>query len=156
MRALLIFLYAVVSSAPAYALDSVEDFFKYYKEKPPEGLVIEIVSGNYTLLNDLLPDLKKDIQNIKKRFPDMDIAIVTHGAEQFALTRNRKDSNKNAHEIVESLVSQDGVDVHVCGTYAEWKGVLPEDFSEYVDVAPAGPAQINYYLELEYEIITLP
>jgi hypothetical protein len=46
--------------------------------------------------------------------------------------------------------------VHVCGTHAGWYGVTPEDFPDYVDVTTAGPAQINDYEAMGYELIVLP
>ena len=48
------------------------------------------------------------------------------------------------------------MDVHVCGTHAGWFDVLPEDFPDYVDVAAAGPAQVNDYRALDYVLIVLP
>jgi intracellular sulfur oxidation DsrE/DsrF family protein len=45
---------------------------------------------------------------------------------------------------------KDGVSLHVCGTYAEKHGLHEEDFPEYVNVAAAGPAQINDYIAVGY------
>ena len=55
---------------------------------------------------------------------------------------------------MQSLVAED-VPVHVCATHASWYGVSPEDFPEYVNVAPTGPGQIQLYLELDYELIVI-
>ena len=62
----------------------------------------------------------------------------------------------DTHQLVQSLVNNDTVDFHVCGTHASWFDVMPEDFPDYVDVAPAAPAQIRHYEDLGYELIVLP
>ena len=140
-------------SPRAYAL-SIEDLIK--QDQRPAGVVIEIVSGDRMLLNTLLPGLNADIQRLRHKYPDLPIAIVTHGQEQFMLTKNNRSEAEQVHGIVEQLAVKDDIDVHVCGTYASWFGVSDNDFPKYVDVAPAGPVQINNYEELGYELITLP
>ena len=125
------------------------------KEQSPAGVVFEIVSGEEGLLDVLLPALNADIKRLRLRFPDIAIAIVTHGTEQFDLTIDNK-KNSKAHSLVEKLVKSDGVDVHVCGTHAEWYDVMPEDYPDYVNVSAEGPAQINDYEELGYILIELP
>lgn len=126
-----------------------------YKEAPP-GVVFEIVSNRPDLLKKLLPTLRNDIKRLRGRFPGLPIAIVTHGSEQFSLTKKQSSKYSDVHNTVEKMVVDDNIDVHVCGTYAEWYGITPEDFPAYVDVAPEGPAQINNYTDLDYVLITLP
>ena len=53
-----------------------------------------------------------------------------------------------------SLLADD-ITVHVCGTHASWRGKVDEDFPDYVDVAVSGPAQINDYQALGYELVVL-
>ena len=124
------------------------------KQAPP-GVVFEIVSDESGLLDKLLPAVKNDIERLRKRFPKLPVAIVTHGTEQFALMIKNKTRDNKTHALVEQLVDADEVDVHVCGTHAEWYGLSPEDFPDYVDVAAAGPAQINDYEAMGYELIIL-
>jgi len=133
---------------------SVNDLLK--EQHAPEGVVFEIVSGQPDLLNTLLPRLKKDIERLRKRFPELPVAIVTHGREQFALTSKNSQSAEVAHSLVKQLVNESQIKVHVCETFASWQNISAEDFPDYVDVSPTGPAQINDYLELDYELITLP
>ncbi len=116
---------------------------------PPEGVVFELV-GDATALRHMLPRVRDDIARLRRKFPHLPVAVVSHGSEQFALTRERASAEARVHRITRSLVQDQGVTLHVCGTYAQWHGVAPEDFPDYVDVAPAGPAQINLYKELGY------
>ena len=116
----------------------------------PEGVVFEIVSGDSAALREALPETKKAIDQLRQRFPELPIAIVTHGQEQFALQTANKNQFQKVHSLTESLVKDSGVNLHVCGTYADWHGVDAEEFARHVNVAPAGPAQINDYIALGY------
>lgn len=148
----LLFLSFLLISSGALAVD-VETLLQ--KKYPPDGVVFEIVSDEDDLLKQLLPKLKKDIEKIRNRFPKLDIAIVTHGKEQFSLTRKNSSKEKAMHSLVKDMVETNDIDVHVCGTHASWYGTTPEDFPDYVDVSTTGPAQINDYEEMGYEVIVL-
>ncbi|MET0013009.1 MAG: DsrE family protein [Sedimenticola sp.] len=115
----------------------------------PDGIVFEVVSGDEDALDRLLPVIREDIVRLRKRFPDLDIAVVSHGSEQFALMTEEVAAFRETHETVQRLVDDD-VPVHVCGTHASWRGRDDQDFPAYVDVAPSGPAQINQYIELGF------
>ena len=116
----------------------------------PEGVVFEIVSGDSSALNWALPATKQAIDKLRQRFPELPVAIVTHGQEQFALQTKNKQRFKQVHSLTESLVKDNGVNLHVCGTYADWHSVEAEEFANYANVAPAGPAQINDYIAVGY------
>lgn len=124
------------------------------QDKPPAGIVFEIVSDDEDLLADMLPQVRRWITRLREKFPELPIAIVSHGKEQFALASSDSSSEKDTHSITRGLV-EDGIDVHVCGTHAGWYGVSPEDFPDYVDVSPVGPTQIDDYEEMGYELIFL-
>jgi hypothetical protein len=153
---LTIALITMLAASPADAghADSVAALLA--AEEIPAGVVFEVVSDDEDALVELLPRLKADIERLRARFPDLPVAIVTHGTEQFALIRENRNSNPELHTITEELVTDKDIDVHVCGTHAGWFDVLPEDFPDYVDVAASGPAQINDYRALDYILIVLP
>ena len=126
------------------------------QKEAPAGVVIESVSDEDGLLSDLLPLIKQEIKRLRQRFPDLPVAIVSHGSEQFDLTTKNQKHESAAHKITRELVTTEEVDVYVCGTHAGWYGITPEDFPDYVDVTTAGPAQINDYEAMGYELIVLP
>jgi len=126
------------------------------EKQAPYGVVFEIVSGESGLLSKLLPAIKADIKKLRDRFPGLPVAIVTHGNEQFDLLTENRSTETIAHSLVEQMVKSNDVDVHVCGTHAEWKNKFPEDFPDYVNVSATGPAQINDYVDMGYELIVLP
>lgn len=125
------------------------------KGETPEGIVIEIVTSDPEGLRWALPETKKLIKKLRDKYPDLDIAVVTHGREQFALQKKHKESFKKVHSLTESLVKDSGVNLHVCGTYAEWHNVEANEFADYADVAAAGPAQINDYVKLGFTKILI-
>jgi len=149
---ILVLLISLLACSAAWC-SNVESILKM--TETPSGVVFEIVSDEDGLLSQLLPTIKTDIKRLRNRFPGLPVAIVTHGTEQFDLTSNNRDKEPTAHKLVEEMVNSDNVDVHVCGTHAGWYGVSPEDFPDYVDVTAAGPAQINDYEEMGYELIVL-
>jgi len=116
----------------------------------PEGVVIEIVTKDDKGLSWALPRSQSYIKQLRQRFKELPIAIVTHGREQFALTRKNQSTESKEHQAVRSLLADNHVQLHVCGTYAGWRGLNAEDFPDYVDVAAEGPAQINDYVALGY------
>ena len=123
-------------------------------KEEPAGVVFEIATGKNDSLNWALPQVKTYIDQIRQRFPNIHIAVVTHGNEQFALQKNKQKTEAPVHSLTQQLV-KDGVALHVCGTHAEHKGITEEDFPEYVNVAAAGPAQINDYKSVGYILIKI-
>ena len=115
----------------------------------PEGVVFEIANKDKKFLDWALQEAEKSSKILLNKFPGLDIAVVTHGSEQFALTKQQLEHNTPLNDVLKSIVNSN-IQVHVCGTHAERKGVEPEDFSELVDVAAEGPAQINDYVKLGY------
>jgi len=149
---LLLLLLAWLALPSAFAATSVEQLLA--TEQPPSGVVFEIVEGDEDALSTLIPKTRKAIERLRARFPDIEVAVVSHGREQFALqTRYQKDY-RQIHQGIQSLV-QDDVPVHVCGAHAGWYGVTPEDFPEYVDVPASGPSQIRQYQALGFELVLI-
>ena len=124
-------------------------------ENPPFGVVFEIVEGSKSDLRWAIAAVKKYSDQLRKRFPDMGIAVVSHGSEQFGLMKSEAENYKEVHTAVKSLVQDDSIPVHVCGTHASWYGKSAEDFPDYVDVSPAGPTEIANYVDMGYEKIVL-
>ena len=120
----------------------------------PEGVVFEIVESDKSALEYLLPRVREAITKIRKKFPDTDFAVVSHGREEFALQTRYQTEQSEIHNAVLSLVAED-VPVYVCETHAGWYGVSADDFPDYVEVAPSGPGQINLYQELGYQLIVI-
>ena len=125
------------------------------QDAQPPGVVFEIVSGDPDLLQQALPSVQQAIERLRAKYPAIPIAVVTHGDEQFALSNSEAAQEKEIHSLARSMTEEQGVPIHVCGTYASWRSMDPEDFPSYVDVAAARPAQINDYRALDYVLIRI-
>lgn len=121
-------------------------------QQPPFGVVFEIAERDGKALDWAIPEVNQHIRRLRARFPDIGLAVVSHGREQFALTSEQQGENREVHAAVQALVKED-VPVHVCGTHARWRGKGEADFPEYVDVAPAGPTEIRNYQAMGYQLI---
>lgn len=123
-------------------------------QKAPPGVVFEIVSANESELSLAIPKVTHYANQLRKRFPKLPIAVVTHGREMFALQSDKRGTAEQIHVGVERL-SKNDIPVHVCETYAGMRGIGAEAFPAYVNVAPSGPSQIKNYLELGYVLIKI-
>jgi intracellular sulfur oxidation DsrE/DsrF family protein len=123
-------------------------------KEPPTGVVIEIIESGATELKALLPQIRNAANEIRQRFPELPIAVVSHGREQFALTSKNITKDAKLQTGVKRLVDTD-IDVHVCGTHASWYDVTPEDYPDYINVSETGPAQINDYINVGYIMLDL-
>lgn len=125
------------------------------RSEAPHGVVFEIVDRDPRALEVGLPWVRLAAQKLKARFPSLPMALVTHGQEMFALQTSKRAEAPAVHQIAQSL-SQDGIPVHVCETFAGWRGIGAENFPAYIDVAPAGPTQIHNYEALDYVRLVVP
>jgi intracellular sulfur oxidation DsrE/DsrF family protein len=152
IRVVLVLCVALLSAGVSRAADEIAYLLNSADE--PAGIVFEVVEGDGDALQWAIPRIRDYVARLRDKYPGLEIAVVTHGREQFALQSRRLDEYAEVHQGVQSLLG-DHVPVHVCGTHAGWYGVEAEDFPAYVDVTPAGPAQINNYEALGWELIRL-
>jgi len=146
----LLFLSSLARAAP----DPVDGVLA--RTAAPPGIVFEIVDRDPRALELALPWVSQAAQRLKARFPGLPMALVTHGQEMFALQRGSQESNAAIHRLAERLSRDDGIPVHVCGTYAGRRGLAPEDFPDYIDFAAAGPTQIRDYEALDWVRLVVP
>ena len=124
-------------------------------DEGPVGVVFEIVEGEEDALRWALPEVARLSARLRERFPDLPIAVVTHGREQFGLLANEADGPlADIHSRAQQLRAEE-IDLHVCGVHAGWDGYTPEDFPAYVDVSASGPAQIRDYRNIGFVLIEL-
>ena len=151
MRYLL--LLVVPLAAPVHADPEVERLLA--GDEMPVGVVFEIVEDEEEALDWALPRVRDYSRRLRERFPGLPIAVVSHGSEQFALLSSGADGELSGIHDEARRLRDDDIDLHVCGAHAGWYGHVSEDFPSYVDVSPSGPAQINDYANLGYEVIRL-
>ena len=115
----------------------------------PTGIVVEVLESGPDDLEEIIPAIQAAARQLRKRFPDLPVAVVSHGYEQFALTKKNIKRYPELETGIKDLVNGE-IDVHVCGTHASWYGITPEEYPEYINVSATGPAQINDYMNLGY------
>lgn len=120
----------------------------------PVGVVFEIVSWDEAYLKTALDAFEKYQKQLKEKFPEIKLAIVTHGNEQFSLTEANKDKYKDTHKQVQRITETE-VPVHICAGHARMRAVDVKAFPEYVSVSAAGPGEIENYQSLGYVLIIL-
>jgi len=123
-------------------------------DEAPDGVVFEMISwdkNSWVWASPMIAGLR---QQLTAKFPQLDIAIVSHGGEQFQLTRERQHEQPQAIAQLVEMVEA-GVSLHVCGTHSSWRDVPDTAYISIADVSPSGPAQINDYIKLGYEHILL-
>jgi intracellular sulfur oxidation DsrE/DsrF family protein len=124
-------------------------------ETPPAGVVFVIYEYDEAALTWLMPRLLHYVTQLKKRFADLSISVVSHGDEILALTTENAAVYEEIHFDLETLVNEYDVMVHVCGAIARLNDLDQSDFPDTVDVVPFGPAQVNDYRSLDYVVIDL-
>lgn len=140
---------------PVFADSAQEVDALIARDAAPSGVVFEIVQNYETALEWAAPQVKQYAQRLRARFPELHIAVVTHGREQFALLKGNAEKYRGLQSGMRELVKDQNVAVHVCGTHASWYDKQPEDFPDYIDVAPSGPVQIRNYRALGYVLVVL-
>lgn len=123
-------------------------------QEAPDGVVFELISWDEKTWTWAAPMITSLRQQLMAKFPDIDVVVVSHGGEQFQLTRENEQQQPEAIAQLQSL-TDDGMNLHVCGTHSSWKDVADTAYIDFVDVSPSGPAQINDYIKLGYEHILL-
>ncbi len=120
----------------------------------PEGVVFEIMQWEDRSWDWAVPLLDRHVGELRARFPGLDMALVSHGAELFELTHAAGlDQTAALRQLAE--LQRAGIAIHICGEYARWKHLGADDFLSFVDVAPSGSAQLADYVRLGFVPIRL-
>lgn len=120
----------------------------------PDGVVFDIETLDAQALTKYAPYVRDQIQLIRQKYPDVDIAVVTHGTEEFALQKQAK-GQQSLHNLFDKLVQDEGVSVHVCGAVAGLKKLTQEDFPSFVSFSASGMAQLNDYKAIGYTVVPI-
>ncbi len=121
-------------------------------EAPP-GVVFVIYEYDESALTWIMPRLVYYVTLLQQRFPDLTVAVVSHGDEMLSLTKENADIYPEVHFDLEVLVSELEVLFHVCGSFAALNDVEESDFPDSIDVVPFAPAQVEDYKSLDYVVI---
>jgi intracellular sulfur oxidation DsrE/DsrF family protein len=142
----------IVSQATEYKNYEVSQIIQ--SAEMPEGIVFELITFEEDAWQWVAPMLEALTTQLRQKFPEIEIALVSHGSEMFDLaTRENRHSQPEIKQL--ASISDSGVDIHVCGNFASYQQLGDDDFLKFVDVAPSAPTQLNDYLNLGFELIRL-
>ena len=120
----------------------------------PDGVVFEIMAWRDHSWDWAVPRLRDYITRLRARFPELEFALISHGAELFELTRAAELAERPAIRELARL-GNEGLAVHVDGAFAQWKRLGQRDFLDFVDVSPSADAQLADYIKLGFTHIRL-
>ena len=150
--ALIAFSLTVIHVASA-STDELKRIFA--SENAPSGVVFEIVDWDDEYLERAIPWVNQQIISLRERFPGLDIAVVSHGSEQFALLKDADAAYPEIHSNVQRLISDHDIKLELCLGHANMRGFNQEDFPDYVDIEASGPSQIAAYESLGYDKVVV-
>lgn len=137
------------SNQSAKILPMVQELIDFNQE--PHGVVLELESDDKTFALSRTDLIVAQIKALKDKYPRLDVVLLSHGAELHAFSLQGKHL-----ETYSQLVKEGKVMIHVCEVTAGLIGLNPEDFPDFIDVAPSGTAQLNDYIKLEYDVVRIP
>ena len=121
----------------------------------PEGVLFLVMEQDEEAFNWVLPRVIHYTQQLRDKWKDLTIVVLSHGEEMFALRAEYRPLYEKMHQDVLTLVSKHQVLFQVCGSYANFSNVAPSEFPDYIDVVPFAPAEIENYRLMEFKIINL-
>ena len=124
-------------------------------QKAPAGVIFAVREYEEDALIWVLPRVERYIQEIRSSYPEISIAMMSHGDELTSLSHSKLADYHSMHQLLKKLVVEQQLRFHICGTMAEMSGLSADDFPEYVDVVPFGPSQVEDYLSLGYVLVDL-
>ena len=145
-----------VFAATFFLISRYEEYLVHVKDESGRFISDQSLAVQNDFLEIPIIDLwaKKTLGLLVEKFPDIEIAVVAHGSEQFELTKDNDKKQKKSHDLVKRITLDD-TPVHICEAHANWRGVKAEEFPDYINVSASGPSQIRQYQELDYILVVI-
>ena len=157
-----LFLLGMMFSLPCLAQKPPNETFPEQSEidsirtsEQPEGVVFLVMEYDEEALQWVVPRVAHYTRQLREKWKDLAIVVLSHGEEMFALKTEYRVLYKKLHQDILKLISEYDVLFQVCGSYAHFADVAPSEFPHYVDVVPFAPAEIENYRHLEFKIVNL-
>ena len=146
----------LLSSAQLQAEDSQNAALQQLllERQAPDGVVFEIMAWEDRTWDWAAPLLRRYVDQLREKYPDLDIVLISQGAELFDLARRAALRETPALRQLAAL-GEEGVNIYISGDYAKWKRLGKKDFVDFVDVAESGSALLEDYIELGFVPIKL-
>jgi intracellular sulfur oxidation DsrE/DsrF family protein len=132
--------------------DKIEELLA--RQTAPAGVVFDVDEWDIDALKWGIPLIRSYVDRLRERFPEIEIAVVSHGDEEFALLKRARDNYQSVHQGVEALVN-DRVPVHICAGHAIMNGYSESGFVDYVDRVSSGVETVADYRLRGFEHIAV-
>ncbi|MFT5503564.1 MAG: intracellular sulfur oxidation DsrE/DsrF family protein [Gammaproteobacteria bacterium] len=152
LMGILLLMLPAIGLATDYSNQQVDQIIQ--SGEMPDGIVFELITFEDDAWSWAAPMIESLASGLRQKFPEVEIALVSHGSEMFDLATQENRHDQPAIKQLASI-SESGVDIHVCGGFASYQQLGDDDFLKFVDVAPSAPARLNDYLNLGFELIRL-
>ncbi len=123
--------------------------------EPPGGVLFLVMEQDEEALTWVLPRLLHYTRQIRRKWPDLPVAVLSHGAEMMGLLEAYRPLYPRIHEDFRQLVEELDAVFHVCGAYAALSDLTAADFPDLVDVVPFGPAEIENYRGMDFAVVSV-
>ena len=147
-------LFSTLISTSVFALNAQQEVQAILDQaEAPNGVVFEIADWQDDALSEALPWVNKQILVLRKQFPGLDIAVVSHGSEQFALLSDAKEAFPDIHNSVQQLITDHSIKLELCEGHANMRGFNAFEFPDYVEIDGSGPSRISGYEAMGYTLV---
>lgn len=120
-----------------------------------DGIVFEVLEFEARTWDWASDMIEKSSLLLKEYDSEIDIVVVSHGMDQFQLTKKAKILQEQSISLLENMVKNNTLSVSVCGAHSNMYGISEAAYISRVDVVDSGPATINDYRNLGYKILLL-
>ncbi len=120
-----------------------------------EGVVFLVMEQDEEALNWVLPRVLHYTRQLREKWKKLNIVVLSHGDEMFALQTELKGLHEGLHSLAEQLVSEHDIQIQVCGSYAFFSDISASAFPNYIDVVPSAPAEIENYRLMGFKMVNL-
>ena len=121
----------------------------------PEGVVFLVMDHDTEAYEWVLPRLERYVTILRAEWPDLPLAVLSHGDEIFSLLAKNADEYAGFQHRIRKLVTDEEITFQVCGAFAALSGVDESEFADFVEVIPSAPARISDYRMVGYELVHL-
>ncbi len=128
---------------------------QFLADEEPEGIVFLVMEHDEEALYWVLPRVSRYAQQLREKWSDLPIIVLSHGDEMLSLVDEFKNLNEKLHLSIKALARDYDVTFQVCGSYASFSDVDESEFPAHIDVVPSAPAEISNYKQMEYQFISL-
>jgi len=146
----------LLSSAQLQAEDTPSTTLQHLLQarQAPDGVVFEITAWEDNSWDWAAPLLRRYVDQLREKYPGIDIVLISQGAELFDLARRAELQDTPALQQLARL-SKEGIDIYISGDYARWKRLGEKDFVDFVEIAESSAALLDDYIELGFVPVRL-